>query len=166
MTLEALGNVGELLGGLAVVVSLLYLAFELRANTRTARAAAAAQSQDSLASINDLLASEADLAKLVASAAERGSLEGLAPEEAFRLNMLLRANLQRFESMYFLYEAGLLEERVWAVRRYWMAGFLKTPMVAEWWNVERDSSCFTPDFIAELESVVGLSLDPLGQRPA
>jgi hypothetical protein len=56
MTLEELGNVGEFVSGLAVIITPVYLAFELRINTRTFRASAAAVSQDSMASINDLLA--------------------------------------------------------------------------------------------------------------
>jgi len=80
--------------------------------------------------------------------------------------LLLRANMQRFESMYFRYEAGLLEERVWGVRRNGLAGFLKTPVVAEWWSAERDSSAFTPEFIADLDSVAGVPVGPSGQRVA
>jgi len=75
---------------------------------------------------------------------------------------LLLAVTQRYESMYFRFEAGLLEERVWAVRRNWMGGFLKTPAVTEWWITERHSSLFTPDFIADVESVQGGSIDSMG----
>jgi hypothetical protein len=34
MTLQDLGSIGELVGGIGVVVSLVYLAFEIRHNTR------------------------------------------------------------------------------------------------------------------------------------
>jgi len=164
MTLIELGSLGEAFSGLAVVISLLYVAYELRSNTRTVRAASAGESQDSMAAINELLAGAAGLADLVALAVHRGTLDGLTREEAFRVRAILRANMQRFESMYFRYEAGLLEERVWAVRRDWMAGFLKTPLVAEWWHAERDSSIYTGDFIMDVESVAGISLDSSTQR--
>ena len=39
MLLDDLGNVGEFLGSIAVVVSLLYLAVQIRQNTRSVRAA-------------------------------------------------------------------------------------------------------------------------------
>ena len=38
MNLESLGNVGEFLGGLAVIVTLTYLAFQVRQGTKTPRA--------------------------------------------------------------------------------------------------------------------------------
>ena len=41
MTLSDLADVGEALGGPAVLVSLIYLVFELRRNTKTARSGAA-----------------------------------------------------------------------------------------------------------------------------
>ena len=40
MTLSDLGNIGEMLGGVAVLVTLVYLALQIRQNTRTMRSAA------------------------------------------------------------------------------------------------------------------------------
>jgi hypothetical protein len=131
MTVSELGSLGEAISEFAVVVSLLYVAYELRTNTRTMRATSAAQGQDSVAEFNEALATDAGVAELLAHAAEQGTLESLTPEENFRVTLMLRAFAQRYESIYFRYEAGLLEERVWTVRRNWMAGFLKTPMAAE-----------------------------------
>ena len=37
MSLEALGNIGDFVGGVAVVVTLLYLAVQIRQNTRQVR---------------------------------------------------------------------------------------------------------------------------------
>ena len=162
MTLEELGSLGEAISGMAVVVSLLYVAYELRVNTRTMRATSAAEGQESVADFNQTLASDATLADLIARAAEEGTMAQLSPGEAFRVTVMLRALAQRYESVYFRYEAGLVEERVWAVRRDWMAGFLKTPMAAEWWSQDRQSSMFSEAFIAEVESVPGASFGPLG----
>ena len=38
MTLSDLGSIGELIGGVAVVVSLIYVALQIRQNTRAIRA--------------------------------------------------------------------------------------------------------------------------------
>jgi hypothetical protein len=42
MDLEALGNLGDFLGGIGVVITLLYLAIQIRQNTRQMRMDAAA----------------------------------------------------------------------------------------------------------------------------
>ena len=39
LTLEGLGNIGELIGGLAVIASLIYLAAQIRQNTKLLRTA-------------------------------------------------------------------------------------------------------------------------------
>ena len=39
MDLEALGNLGDFIGGLAVIVTFLYLAAQIRQNTESVRAA-------------------------------------------------------------------------------------------------------------------------------
>ena len=165
MTLGELGSLGEAVSGFAVVVSLLYVAYELRTNTRTMRATSAAEGQESTAEFNQTLAADAELADLISRAGEHGTLTSLSTGEAFRVALTMRALAQRYESIYFRYEAGLVEERVWAVRRNWIAGWLKTPMVAEWWSTDRQSSIYSEDFISEVESVRGESIGPLGVTP-
>lgn len=164
MNWETLGSIGDFASGMAVVFSLIYVGYELRTNTRVVRASSAALSQDALTTINDLLAANPELSRIFQAVVRRGGVEGLDAADVFRFNLVCRSNLQRFESMYFRYEAGLLEERVWRVRRYWLAGFLATPGVATWWSSERDSSIFTPEFVAEVEKGDSLPLDWKGQR--
>jgi hypothetical protein len=163
MNLEQLANIGELIGGFAVVLSLLYLAYELRSNTRSARAISAADSQDSLAAINELIASDKKLAGLMAKLQAEGTLKNFSGPELVRVTLALRANMQRFESMFFRYEAGLLEERVWSVRQTWLAGFIRTPAVAEWWASEREAFLYTQEFIDAIEGARGAPVDSIGR---
>jgi hypothetical protein len=171
MNWDAVAAISEAIGATAVIATLIYLARQVRLsrdateeNTKATRAASAALSQDSLAQINELIATNPDLSKLIAEAASSGSLAGFTREELFRFATLLRANMQRFEAMYFRYEEGLLESRVWEVRRSWMASFIKTPAVAEWWSGERESSAFSSEFIANIETSDTFSMNELGQR--
>ena len=161
MTLNDLGNLGEAVSGLAVVISLLYVAYELRSNTRTMRATSAAASQDTVAEYTLALAANSPAAELLARAVDHGSLGSLTSSESLQVTSWLRSLVQRMESMFFRYEAGLLEERVWAVRRGWLAGFVKRPLVAEWWQVERESSIYTRDFIVHIEAA---EAEPIGPR--
>ena len=164
MNLEELANLGEAISGFAVIFSLLYLAYEVRRNTQFQRATSASESQDSLAIINELIASDEPLAELFSRVVASGSLEALTPQESIRFMALACANMQRFESMYFKYEAGILEPRIWSLRRNWMAGFLKQPGIAEWWVGERESSLFSQEFIQDIESVDGINMAPSTQR--
>jgi hypothetical protein len=46
MTLASLANVGEFLGGIAVIVSLVYVALQIRQNTKTIRGSTLQQNTD------------------------------------------------------------------------------------------------------------------------
>ena len=107
---------------------------------------------------------EGELASLFSEAISAGSLDGFSDQERLRITSLCRANMQRFEAMFFRYEAGLLEEKVWEVRRTWLSGFIQLPVIAEWWSDERISSGYTPAFIEDVEGAEGLPLGPTGQR--
>ena len=171
MNWDAIAAISEAIGAIAVVVTLLYLALQVRMsrhateeNTKATRAASAALSQDSLANINELIATNLDLSTLISGAISQGSFDGFGPDELFRIQMILRANLQRFESMYFRYEEGLLELRIWEIRRRWLASFIKTSPVSDWWSAERESSIFSEGFIADIENTEGFAMNPSSQR--
>ena len=168
---QMLGNYGEFVGAIGVVVTLAYLAVQVRlsrqatdANTKVNRAASAALSQDSNAEINKLIATDASLAKIMTTALGQGSVDGLAPEEVFRWHVLLRAALQIMESTYFRYEEGILDPRIWTLRRTWTKSFIETAPVSDWWTAERESFNFTSEFINEIESGQSFALDTSGRR--
>ena len=168
---EAIGATGEVIGAVGVVLTLLYLAVQVRlsrqatdANTRVNRAASAALSQDANSEINKLMASSPELAKLFSRCVEQGSFEGMTPDEVFRVHVILRAALQIMEAAYFRYEEGLLDARVWELRRTWTKSFIQSAPQAEWWAAERESACFTDEFIAEIESAEGFELNGFTQR--
>lgn len=61
MTLSDLGNIGELLGGIAVVISLLYLAVQIRHSSQIAKFDAHRSLSNDMASILGNIASDPDL---------------------------------------------------------------------------------------------------------
>jgi hypothetical protein len=56
MTLDAPGNIGDLVGGLGVVITLIYLAVQIRQNTATVRASGSAAHNEGLNKVMLLLA--------------------------------------------------------------------------------------------------------------
>ena len=72
--------------------------------------------------------------------------------------------MQYFEAMYFRFEQGVLEDRVWEHRRSYIGSFIRIEPVADWWSLERESSAFTEGFIADIESTEGFAMGELGQH--
>ncbi len=85
---------------IAVLIGVVFVALELQQNTATVKAAAAAASQDSLATLNEQMASQPQFAEIVLQAGAEG-FSSLPPLDAIQLSFAMRAVMQRFESLYF-----------------------------------------------------------------
>jgi hypothetical protein len=62
--LEDLGNIGDFLGGIGVVVTLLYLAFQIRQNTQSVRSSAVQAALADVATTMDGLVHDPDLLRI------------------------------------------------------------------------------------------------------
>ena len=63
MTLQDLGNIGEFVGAIGVIASLVYLAIQIRQNTRTLRAATYESLAQATATSNALLITDPEIAR-------------------------------------------------------------------------------------------------------
>ena len=61
MDLQTLAQIGEFLGGLSVLLTLIYLAIQIRSNTKAVRSAGAQQTHDSMVELYSQLAGDAQL---------------------------------------------------------------------------------------------------------
>jgi len=141
MTLQDLANLGEVIGAIAVIASLIYLAFEIRQNTQAMRRAATQDIHRSLNEQSRCLVESPDLAALFFRASQRPS--ELTGEERFRFQMLLTYAFSNFELALEYYREGLLGDEM-------IEGYLKgirplfdNPLVAEWWEAEGQGT-FSP----------------------
>ncbi len=110
MNVEALGAVGDFVGGLGVIASLLYLAFQIRQNTRAVRSASYHQAAEQLWNWCLSVAGKGELAEILAKRAAGGSL---TPVEQTRGGSADQALLFGFENMLRLREEGLVDRDVW-----------------------------------------------------
>jgi hypothetical protein len=109
--LEALGNIGDFVGGLAVVATLLYLAVQVRQNTRALRAAAFDSAAEQFAQSQLALAQNPDLADLV----ERGSSDytALPRAERRRYRAYFGQQLRNHEANFLKFQERLLSRSQW-----------------------------------------------------
>ena len=151
MNLADLANLGEAIGGFAVVLSLLYVAYELRTSTKTMRASTASQSSQSWSSLNESILHDPELIALtnILFSKEYDS-ESLTKVERARLSLFCRTVMQKAEAEYFLFEAGILTERIWKIRRINIRKWFMLPGWIEWWDSEKRLSGYTEEFISEL----------------
>ena len=151
MSLEQLAALGELVGGLGVIATLLFLALEVRNNSRILRANAKTAGMESFANYNEMIATDPFIAPLI-QAVLRGEGAQLDDVEMFRFTTAVRALIQRMEAQYFQYVEGLVDEEYWTQRRVWLKGFLDNPALSEWWAREAKSSQVTEQFVRHINS--------------
>ena len=120
---QVLGNFGEFFGAIAVVATLIYLAVQIRQNTRsmdeTRKVALAGSYQsrlDNLSSISRLIAESESLAAIAVKAGEAGwpsnsgSLDVLTPVERKRWQAHSETIFLITENLSYQHEQGLLDE--------------------------------------------------------
>lgn len=132
--LDALGDIGDFLGGIAVVISLVYLGIQVRQNTRAVRASGRRDVVDSFRTINRLLIDPS-----VARTFSNGlaSFPNLPFEERSRFNALMNEHTLFFQSAFALYESGQLEAETYFAYREWVAVTLASPGGSTWWDDAR-----------------------------
>ena len=106
MDLEALGNIGDFVGGLAVLATLVYLAFQIRQNTLEVRNAAV---QRILEQSTSIFSSELSLKALDIP---RDSPEELSEQDKKTLLLFMRRNFQLFEQVYLQSLVGRIDQDV------------------------------------------------------
>lgn len=150
LDLNALANIGEALGGLAILLSLIYVGVELRLNTRSNRARTSYEGAHSWAEINSQLMAE----PVVAAALTRSMEEDdpvLTDEERAQLHFAGRSAFERLDALYYLYRNKQLEPELWATRVTWARRMLDRPYWRSWRASERDTSNYSPLFLEELD---------------
>ena len=111
MTISELGSLGEFLGSIAVVITLVYLSTQLRQNTRAVRAAATQALDQSVTQNIAMWASSRENAVLM----ERGmsSPESLSEEESIHFHTLISAFFLTMDSSFWSHQNRLLPDELW-----------------------------------------------------
>ena len=151
MDIMELGAIGELVGGIAVVGSLLFVGIQIRSNTNQLRATANFEAEHSWVTLNEKVALHRDVCAFVDQAlGSREGLDSLDRVDRRRLQFLFRATLQRSEAQFFLAQNGLMDKDLWTTRRTWLRGFLASPSGRAMWDTEVQEFSYTPTFVEEM----------------
>lgn len=132
MTLQDLGNIGEFVGAIAVVVSLIYLAIQIRQNTKTVRTSTYQAALDSARSDTELILSHPHLERIY-RVGRRDPTE-LTDEERPVFRMLLGQLLLNYEILFLQHQHGVIDDDFWRGRQQGLRALLSQPGVRRWWD--------------------------------
>lgn len=150
MNWAAIGAIGEIIGAAAVVLSLAYLAVQVRQNTRSVRAASFHGITDSFNHLNGLLASDASLAQVFRRGLQ--DLSSLDPDERIRFDFLVLGAFRIFETLFYQSRQGTGEQVLWRAEEGTMRALLSNPGLRDWWNSNPLS--FTPQFRTLVDTLI------------
>ena len=141
MNWESAAAIAELLGAIGVIVSLLYVAKEVRSNTKAMKASAGFEASAQMSSLNESLAlavlgdpeyqrgGESRFTRMSAKVYDpEATMDDLSPTEQLVVGFIDRGLLQRIEGEYYLYQHGFLDPAQWEARRSWTTSFLSLPV--------------------------------------
>ncbi len=131
VTLQDLGSIGEFIAAIATLVTLVYLALQIRQNTRTVRTSTYQAVLDSSRSDTELLLAHPHLERIY-RLGRRDPTE-LTGEERPVFRMLLGQLLLNYEIMFLQYQQGILDEDFWRGRQEGLRALLTQPGVRHWW---------------------------------
>lgn len=156
MNWEAIGAIGEIVGALAVVVTLVYLVIQIRQNTAAVATATYESTMTGFNDINVVVASDPELASLL----DRGtqSPDALSAEEITQFNFLLRCYANQWWKLLKLHERGSLSAEDWSVFAREAAQFLDQPGCRPF----RAQNALFADLYAELDQHKGSVISDFG----
>ena len=151
MNLQFMAQVADLIGAIAIVVSLVYLAIQMRQNTRSLRAENYAHALDRVAEMQARLSTNPELVRIF----NAGLADPLALRRSERVQFTwsLYEMFGSFEFMYLQSREGALPDDVWKRWADTMSWWLQWPGVQQWWRSQ--PTPFSASFAAFVESRIG-----------
>jgi hypothetical protein len=132
MNWEAIGTIAEVAAAGGVIISLLYLAKQIRAQTRESRLAAAHEIAEGFRDIL-LPFADADLCEVFVRA--NTDFDGLTDAERVQMIAVNSRNIRVWEEAYHQFKGGRLDENIWntIVRQY--SSYLSAPSFLRVWEL-------------------------------
>lgn len=131
MNWDALGAIAELLGALGVIVTLGYLALQIRQNTAVVRTSSFQELMKGISNFTASISQNAEVADIYL----RGlaSYDDLSEIEKIRFHTLMTEPFTNAQLSYQLHKRGLIDVQLYAGYLSSFSGLLHSPGVRQWW---------------------------------
>jgi len=153
VTFQELGGIGEFIGGIGVIVSLLYLARQIRDSSRIERLNARHSVSQSLSNALSRLDDDPELHRIWLAVRDRG--EELNDEDRERLGRFL---YRYFAQLSLAHGYSEIDPEIRARYEPLLVRFLQVPAVQGWWSRQREF--IAEPFRSEVDALLRTILDP------
>ena len=132
MTIQDLGAIGELLAAIATLATLIYLALQIKQNTRAVQSSVADSMMNSAQSTMATITASATNAHVFNTGAT--DYESLATDEQVQYRYVIVSLLNTSDLMYWNYRRGTLDQVLWSWQETWITAWLSHPIGIEIWD--------------------------------
>ena len=146
---QLLGNYGEFVGAIAVVITLVYLAIQIRQNTESLRLSSGLALSQGTSDFAARMWAHPEMLRIWDLAVTDPS--SLSIDEIRQHRWVCADLFLVYEAQYQFYKRGHIAEDVWKGKTDMLCGLLESPIVSEWWSARM--APLTDDFFQYIESL-------------
>jgi hypothetical protein len=139
---SAVSAIANLIAAIGVTGTVVYLALQIRENTRATRSQTYQQATTALAEMAAIIGSDRSVSRVFRIGMSTPDL--LTEDEEVQFGYLCVSLFRRFENLYFQYRAGLIDADLWTGQRDNALWFFYRPGFQAWWKERKFS--FSPNF--------------------
>lgn len=149
MTIQDWGAIGELVGGVAIIISLIYVGLQIRQNTKATQISAAHSYLDTQNGFIGLINQSDSLADIL----DRGAngLDKLQGGEIIQFSAFHDQCFSSFQTFYIEWHDGVLDDRLWEYYKHALADVMTHEGIQTWWSNRKH--WYHPAFQAYVEQI-------------
>jgi hypothetical protein len=165
LKLSEMANIAEVIGAVAIIVSLIYVGIEVNDSTRAVRSATANETAAAISAWYRDVGGNQQAASVIQ--AGMSNPDSLSPDEALQFVYLIHGLMHEYQAAYYLAREGTLDSAIQESITNTLSGTREMPGFNMYWQQRRD--LFQPDFRAYVDEIAATgttntNLEQLYQR--
>lgn len=148
MTLETTAQIASIIASVAVVLTLIFIALQMRQTLQLTKMSAAQTATVLLSQNYGRVVEHGDLADILVRNTEG---EDLPRADFLRVTNFVAIQFRYFEMLHAHMRTGIFDEDLWAGVQERLHGVLDHPRMRDWWDQNRYS--YAPSFVATVDEV-------------
>ena len=146
MNILEIGAIGEFVGAIAVLITLVYIAVQTRQSVKTTQQKSHSDLLTRRQDLMRLLTEDRDFIEVWSKGCSQQQLDSIDAQRFTSFGMILSAHVQ---DAYIQYKAGLIDEKVWEAERNLLTVHFTQPGFVDWWK--HGQQYVTPEFARYVE---------------
>ena len=150
MNWAAISGIADVLASVGVIVSLIYVAIQLKLNSRTIGTANYQQNMALISDVSGLISSDPALSDIYMRGTQ--SFQGLNENEKVRFHMLMTKFILPIQINVHLKDRGLMDDRLYDGQVQSFLNMFENPGMKEWWT--QSTKWFHQDFVEYMNTLI------------